>query len=328
MMEVHRQAPLDAPVDETPRPAPSVQPAAGVPVAAASLSAVAIPLAGPLGPSELLLLAEPVKKAAAVAPRPEEVILKANKEARMEPTADGYRVGTHLFPYMEGALYKLYAQPLRFSHIRLQPGETLSGDAVIGDPHRWKLVESVAGTGDQATAILMVMPLLEDLATTLTIVTNRHMYVFECVASKRAYMAHVGFTYAAEEAEQQARGKRQQQAEAEAAARPAGLTPLDLNTSWLIAPKDAKHPPAWTPVRAFSDATKLYIEFPATIGTTDLPALFVPVGKALEVINYRTATGKYGQTFFLVDGLPDFVELRVVRNKDVTAVRILKEERS
>jgi type IV secretion system protein VirB9 len=310
------QAPLDAPIDALGAEPPPVA-AAGylamrAPVASVS-GAGGLPLVGPVEPPAL-------KKAAG--PRPEEVILHANQAARMEPTADGYRIGTHLFPYIDGALYQLYAQPLRFSHIRLQPGEALSGDAVIGDPHRWKLVESVVGTGEQATTILLVMPLLDDLATTLTILTDRHLYVFECVASKKAYMAQVGFLYPAEEAQRQAQQRRQQGPQA-----PPVSTPLSLVMGYTIAPADRKNPPPWTPVMAFSDTTRLYIEFPTALATTDLPALFVPVGKGLEVINYRAATGALGQTFLVVDGLPETVELRVVKDKQISTVQIFKAAR-
>jgi P-type conjugative transfer protein TrbG len=309
--------PIPAPVEPPPGPPPTA-----VATAPSGLQGSPMP-PGTLGAEGGT--AKPTTKPS-VPPKPEDVILKANQEARLEPTTDGYRVGMHLYTYMESALYKLYAMPQRFSHIRLQPGEKLSGDAVIGDPHRWKLVEAEAGqggSGAESTVVIMVMPLLDDLQTTLSIVTDRHMYVFECVASKKAYMAHVGFMYPVEEAEKQAKVKRQQ-AETQRLQQGQGVDPLSLNGGYRIQPKDEKNPPPWTPVRAFSDTSKLYVEFPPTIQTTELPALYVPMGKQLEVINYRTVTSKQGRTFFVVDGLPDVLELRLVKHKEAMSVRITK----
>ena len=58
----------------------------------------------------------------------------ANKVALQEPSAHGYINAVQVYPYVDGALYRLYAAPEQVSDILLQPGETLtavsSGDTV------------------------------------------------------------------------------------------------------------------------------------------------------------------------------------------------------
>src|SRR3546814_14533744 len=63
-----------------------------------------------------------------------------------------------------------------------------------------------------------------------------------------------------------------------------GINPTALDFAYRI---DGDRP-AWRPVRAFDDGRPAYIEFPQTIGTSEMPPLFVlgSDGKA-ELVNYR-----------------------------------------
>ncbi|MGZ9103389.1 MAG: hypothetical protein ACXW3Y_10945, partial [Rhodoplanes sp.] len=56
---------------------------------------------------------------------PQEAVLKANHAARMEPTRAGYINAIQVYPWTEGALYRLYASPEKVSTIALQAGEEL-----------------------------------------------------------------------------------------------------------------------------------------------------------------------------------------------------------
>jgi type IV secretion system protein VirB10 len=77
-----------------------------------------LPLPGQLKPL-------PAKGAKEEKVPPEQAIAKANKAARMEPTRAGYINAIQVYPWTEGALYRLYASPERVSTMALQPGEEL-----------------------------------------------------------------------------------------------------------------------------------------------------------------------------------------------------------
>src|SRR3546814_6885536 len=81
-------------------------------ILSASLAALAVPAA-----------AQPAAKVAA-----------ANKAALREPSSAGFIRAVQIYPYTEGALYRLYAAPERVTDIALQPGETIisvaAGDTV------------------------------------------------------------------------------------------------------------------------------------------------------------------------------------------------------
>jgi len=60
----------------------------------------------------------------------------ANRAATWEPSAAGYVNAVQVYPWTEGALYRLYAAPERVSDVALQPGEQLiavsAGDRCAG----------------------------------------------------------------------------------------------------------------------------------------------------------------------------------------------------
>src|SRR3546814_123198 len=76
------------------------------------------------------------------------------------------------------------------------------------------------------------------------------------------------------------------------------------------------------PVRAFDDGRQAYIEFPQTIGTSEMPPLFVlgSDGKA-ELVNYRVQ-GRY----IIVDRLFGAAELRLGTKKSAQRVRITRDD--
>src|SRR3546814_20006779 len=66
----------------------------------------------------------------------------ANRAARLEPTKDGYVNAVQIYPFTQGALYRLSAAPKQVSDIALPPGEELiappagnTGPRVVGGTH-------------------------------------------------------------------------------------------------------------------------------------------------------------------------------------------------
>jgi type IV secretion system protein VirB9 len=50
----------------------------------------------------------------------------ANRTATLEPAAPGFINAVQIYPYADGALYKVYTAPERVTDIALQPGEALA----------------------------------------------------------------------------------------------------------------------------------------------------------------------------------------------------------
>ena len=244
---------------------------------------------------------------------PTETIRKGTTEARIEPSVDGYVNAIQIYPYTEGALYRLYAAPGQVSDIALQPGETLVSVSA-GDTVRWIVGDTSSGSGGTARAHVLVKPIAAGLSTNLMIATDRRTYHLELESVDGTYMAALSWRYPADElAELLSRNKAA--AVKESASIAPGILLESLNFDYLI----EGDRPDWRPIRVFDDGRQVFIQMPDQLPATDAPPLFIlgTAGKA-ELVNYRLR-GNY----YIVDHLFRAAELRI-GEKDQTVVRIRK----
>src|SRR6266536_2075791 len=92
---------------------------------------------------------------------PEQAIAKANKAARIEPTRAGYINAIQVYPWTEGALFRLYASPEKVSTVALQPGEELI-DVSTGDTVRWVIGDTISGQGNARRVHILIKPTQPD----------------------------------------------------------------------------------------------------------------------------------------------------------------------
>lgn len=230
---------------------------------------------------------------------PTERVRSANRAALREPSPAGYVNAVQVYPYAEGALYRLYAAPERVTDIALQPGETVTAVAA-GDTVRWTIGDTTSGSGESRRTHILVKPFAAGLRTNLVIATDRRTYHLQLESTATTAMAALSWTYP----QDALIALRRDRATAEAAAPVAsGLAVENLNFNYRISGDD----PAWRPLRTFDDGRQTFIEFPASIAVGEAPPLFVvgPEGDA-QLVNYRMA-GRY----YVVDRLFDNAELRL-----------------
>jgi type IV secretion system protein TrbG len=249
------------------------------------------------------LKAVPGGKALGPEPKnPTDRVAKANEAARVQPTRNGYINAVQVYPYATGALYQVYTAPGQVTDIALQEGEQLvgSGPVAAGDTVRWIIGDTESGTGPTKRVHIEVKPTRPDLVTNLVINTDRRTYHLELRSTEKAYMASVSWQYP----QDQLIALRRHNAVAEAAAPvDTGLDLARLNFRYAI----EGDTPAWRPLRAFDDGSKVFIEFPRGIRQGEMPPLFVlgPEGGA-ELVNYRAR-----QNYYVVDRLFAAAELRL-----------------
>ncbi|MGV7120796.1 P-type conjugative transfer protein TrbG [Sphingopyxis sp. 550A] len=246
-------------------------------ILAASLAALAVPAA-----------AQPTAKVAA-----------ANKAALREPSSAGFVRAVQIYPYSEGALYRLYAAPERITDIVLQPGETITSVAA-GDTVRWTVGDTTSGSGASQRTHIFVKPFSAGLRTNLVITTDKRVYHIELASRATDAMTALSWTYPQDEL---IALRRQQDAAAAAEPIASGLAIERLNFNYGI----SGDKPAWRPVRAFDDGRQTFIEFRPSIAVGEAPPLFVigDDGEA-QLVNYRMA-GRY----YVVDRLFGAAELRL-----------------
>ena len=226
-------------------------------------------------------------------------VSRANRDARVAPTREGYINAIQVWPYSDGALYQVYTSPGRVTAINLQAGEELVTVAA-GDTVRWIVGDTSSGSGEELRVSVLVKPTRVDLKTNLVITTTRRTYLIELTATEHAWMASVSWDYPKDRML-----ALQRRATAAKAAVPvdAGLTLEQLRFRYAISGSN----PPWKPLRAFDDGKKVYIQFPAGIAQGELPPLFVigPEGDG-QLVNYR-----FRSPYYIVDRLFGAAELRL-----------------
>lgn len=242
---------------------------------------------------------------------------QANAAARVQPVRDGFINAVQVYPFSSGALYQVYAAPGQITDVALQDGEQLvgSGPVAAGDTVRWIIGDTESGAGATKKIHILVKPTRPDLVTNLVVNTDRRTYLLELRSTEKTYMASVSWQYP----EDQLIALRRQNAAAESAAPIAtGVDVSALNFRYAIQGDN----PAWRPLRAFDDGSKVYIEFPTGIRQGETPPLFVigPAGGS-ELVNYRVS-----RNYYIVDRLFAAAELRLGDADSERRVRIVRTD--
>ena len=226
-------------------------------------------------------------------------VTRANTEARVAPTREGYVNAIQVWPFTDGALYQVYAAVGRVTVVSLQPGEELVTVAA-GDTVRWIDGDTSSGSGDALRVNVMVKPIRSGLKTNLVITTSRRTYLLELTSTERTWMASVSWEYPKDK---MLALQRQAQAANAAAPIDAGLSLEKIRFRYAVSGSN----PPWKPLRAFDDGEKVYIQFPAGIAQGELPPLFVIGAQGDgQLVNYR-----FRSPYYSVDRLFGAAELRL-----------------
>ncbi|MBH2043084.1 P-type conjugative transfer protein TrbG [Acidovorax sp. D2M1] len=275
------------------------------------------PLPEPPAPVEVVKVPEPLALPAQLKPLPEAEdakpvpepadekvrVSRANSEARVAPTREGYVNAIQVWPFTDGALYQVYAAVSRVTVVALQPGEELVTVAA-GDTVRWIVGDTSSGAGDALRVNVMVKPVRSGLKTNLVITTSRRTYLLELTSTEKTWMASISWEYPKDK---MLALQRQAQAAQTAAPVDTGLSLAKIRFRYAISGSS----PPWKPLRAFDDGEKVYIQFPAGIAQDELPPLFVIGAQGDgQLVNYR-----FRPPYYIVDRLFGAAELRLGGDK-------------
>ncbi|HWB50373.1 MAG TPA: P-type conjugative transfer protein TrbG [Stellaceae bacterium] len=296
--------------DNTPKPA-VLLPESPKPVQIVELSKP-LPLPGQLKPLPVGRTAPPE------AHSPITRVANADAAARVQPTRAGYINAIQVYPFTDGALYQVYAEPGEITDIALEPGEQLVGPGPVaaGDTVRWIIGDTESGTGADKRVHILVKPTRPDLVTNLVIDTDRRTYHLELRSTEKTYMASVSWQYPQD---QLFALRRQNTAAEQTAPITSGIDVSALNFRYRI---EGDNPP-WRPLRAFDDGRQVFIEFPTGIGQGEMPPLFVigANGNTSDLVNYRVR-----DNYMIVDSLFAAAELRMGDKESEQRVRIVRTD--
>ena len=204
--------------------------------------------------------------------------------------------GFRRFPYGERQPI-LYCKPLRVCEIQLEPGETVMNLA-LGDSERWISSKMESGPPESRISHVIVKPTDYDITTNLIITTDRRVY-YLCLVStmeeKGGYFRSVRFYYPQEMV--------QRWSDAAAAAQEVALRERDRIVARLplVDPEGlhfgyriAGDRVPWRPIQAFDDGTRVFIQMPESMRSTEAPALFVLTDEDEQaLVNYRVRGSYY-----------------------------------
>nr|NUR36467.1 P-type conjugative transfer protein TrbG [Sphingomonas sp.] len=231
--------------------------------------------------------------------RAELRVRAANRLATLEPTSAGYLDASQVYPYSDGAIYRVLTAPGQVTDIALQPGERL-GAVAAGDTVRWVIGDTSSGNGDTKRTHVLVKPFSAGLATNVVITTDRRAYHLALTSAPRTAMSALSWIYPQDQLIAYRAAAEQVEA-----ARPvaSGLRIEQLHFDYVISGDQ----PTWRPLRAFDDGRQTFIQFPASLAVGEAPPLFLvdAIGTASLVI-YRVQ-GRY----YVVDRIFDTAELRL-----------------
>lgn len=217
-----------------------------------------------------------------------------------------------IYSYVPDAIYMIYAALNHVVDVQLQPGESLTGRIVAGDTHRWEVGTVIDGAGANITTHVLIKPKQAGIETNFLIVTDRHSYRLYAQSNDDFFIPTVGWAYPEEEMAKSQQIRKEQQRLDGMVAAPA-IIAANLNFKYKIKP-DRKYP--WTPVRAFDDGNKTYIQMSPEMKSSEAPVLFIKDGEKLNLVNYRIK-GEY----YIVDRLFGEGELRSGKKDKVRIIR-------
>ena len=272
-----------------------------------------IPFAAPL--LSAILLA-PVQGSASAPADPARVIEAANRQATYGPAAQDFVNAVHIYPWVEGAIYRAVTAPERVTDIALQAGETLVSVA-SGDTVRWVIGDTTSGAGPSKRTHVLVKPVGAGLATNLVITTDRRSYHVALTSVARTAMTALSWTYPQDALLAVSRPVPAVEAVTTPTISP-GLEVDQLRFNYLL----SGDKPAWRPLRAFDDGRQTYLEFPPTLAVGEAPPLFlIGADGEPQLVNYRVR-GR----FYVVDRIFDIAELRLgTKKQQIVRIRRVGE---
>ena len=197
------------------------------------------------------------------------------------------------YNFLDGKIYEIFTSPNKVTDIRLAPGETISGEAAIGDSESWQMVTASSSEKGRAVTHIYVRPVTSGLETTMIIPTDQRTYYLLLTSTEDVYMVGVRWKYP---------GIATFGASADSIPS-VSISVENMNSNYTIKGDNV----FWKPTMVFDDGLRTYFQFDPRFSTSaGAPALYLlpregsNTSKA-EIINYVIRGNFYIADFVLQD---------------------------
>ena len=198
------------------------------------------------------------------------------------------------YNFLDGKIYEIFTSPNKVTDIRLAPGETISGEAAIGDSESWQMVTASSSERGRAVTHIYVRPVTTGLETTMIIPTDQRTYYLLLTSTEDVYMVGVRWKYP---------GISTFGSSSDASIPSVSISVEDMNSNYTIKGDNV----FWKPTMVFDDGIRTYFQFDPRFSTSaGAPALYLLPRKGAgtsnaEIINYVIRGNFYIADFILQD---------------------------
>lgn len=218
----------------------------------------------------------------------------------VESSAASFSNAIVQYNFVDGKIYDVIKSPGHVTDIRLAPGETISGNAAIGDSESWQLETAVSSEKGRSTTHIYVKPVTLGIETSIIIPTDQRTYYINLRSFDNLHMVGVRWSYPGIAMF----GGTISTTSGEAALEISfDIDPEKINFNYSISGKNN----IWKPTAVFDDGVHTYIQFdPGFNSTAGAPALYLlpsslSSSSKAEVVNYVIQGNMYITDFVLQD---------------------------
>lgn len=197
------------------------------------------------------------------------------------------------YNFLDGKIYEIFTSPNKVTDIRLAPGETISGEAAIGDSESWQMVTASSSEKGRAVTHIYVRPVTSGLETTMIIPTDQRTYYLKLTSTENLYMVGIRWKYPGISTF----GPSSDSVPS------VSISVEDMNSNYTIKGDNV----FWKPTMVFDDGLRTYFQFdPRFNQAAGAPALYLLPKKGTskskaEIINYVIRGNFYIADFVLQD---------------------------
>lgn len=211
--------------------------------------------------------------------------------------------------FRKGHVYQLHCQTFHTTVIQLEPGEILKESPYLSETDVWRLSYGQGIVNGLDTTFLMLKPDYSGLTSTLTLLTDRRIYMIELKSYKDHYMPFASWVYQNYEDTRSAFTKWEN--DKKLVEEFSGMNAENLSFDYKIR-HSINSKPAWLPVLVYDDGQKTYIVLDKKSLNMTIPTIFK---KNREIVNKEVR-----KNIIVINELIEKVTLRSGKQK-VTVIK-------
>lgn len=194
------------------------------------------------------------------------------------------------YNYKDGKVYDVIVNSTSVTDIRLEGGESVSGNIALGEAENWMIETTMSVENGSETLHFLVRSEIDDGETVLIVPTNRRTYYFRLIATRGRSMIGVRFKYKSSDL-LLTKGLNSS-ANYPISSKNSNIYDVDVRNLSFSYRIESNSDIA--PISVFSNESSTFFQFdPRFVYQKSAPSLYLKRGSKLELINYTIRGNLY-----------------------------------